>query len=174
MGWGLLWIAQVVPVVLSQSMSLLGLPSPAPRVTAHQYSQGISSGLQPDSCKFLNDSQRRGVSWMNCPSSSKLSSAPVLSAAVPGCSKVLQAGAVESICRNAMYTHCGSPVTCSQPRRTDVCSKNTFCFMELDFLFKVGSEVQPNALGGKIVYSTSLSVPEVALSSYQKAWPNSK
>lgn len=112
-----------MPVVLSQSTSLLGLPSPAPHVTAHQCSQGISSSLQPDSCKFLNDSQRRGVSLINCPSSSKLILAAVFSAAVLGCSKVLQAGAVESICRNGMYTHCGSPVTCSQSRRTDVCSK---------------------------------------------------
>lgn len=135
-----------------------------PCVPAHQCSQGISSGLQPDSCKLLNDSHERGLSWINCPGSSHLVSAALFSAAVLGCSKVIPASWCwgENLC-NALC--CRSCVACSLQGR---CVQQTLCFLELDLLFHVGSEVQPCALGGKAVYSPSLQVGEVVVSSYQK------
>lgn len=76
-----------MPVVLSQSVSFPGLSFPGPCATACECSQGISSALQPDSCKL----HERGLSWINCPGSSNLVSASPSSAAVLGCSKVISA-----------------------------------------------------------------------------------
>lgn len=85
--------------MLSQSVPFPGLSSLGPGVAAPQRSQGISSGLQPGSCKLLKDSHERGLSWINCPGSSNLVSATLFSTPLLGCSQLfLQAGAVGRIC----------------------------------------------------------------------------
>lgn len=114
--------AQVMPVVPSQSVSFLGLSFPGLCVTPHLGSQGISSGLQPDSCKLLNDTHKRGLSWINCPGSSSPISASLFSTAVLGCSKLfLRAGAALGCLCDASC--CRSRVACSQANRPYVCSK---------------------------------------------------
>ena len=152
--------------MLSQSVPFPGFSSLSPCVTARQCSQGISSGLQRDSCKLLNDSHERGLSWLNCPGSSILASAALFSTAVLGCSKLfLQAGAVGSTC--AM--HRGADLMLLVVRLTgQMCAANPLLPGGGPSLLRWvrGSREGPRGpLGGKAVYSSSLQVGEVALSS---------
>lgn len=139
---------QRAQVVLSQSVPFPGLSSLGPGVAAPQRSQGISSGLQPGSCKLLKDSHERGLSWINCPGSSNLVSATLFSTPLLGCSQLfLQAGAVGAYLCNTSC--CGSRVACSQANRADTCSKPFASWSRTSSCMLGWSEVQPHALGGR-------------------------